>query len=408
VSAESRPVAETDGLREQLASLHHISVEIAALRDLQDLYDRTLAYCLQLTDSEMGAIDLLTEDGKGLKIVAVTGFEPADQAFFERYQTTPVRPSLFGLVIIEGRSRISNDVPNDPARAGMPDGHPALTTFLGVPLRVGGAVIGMIAVANRPVGYTDEDERLLATFANQVAVAIDNARLYERQREMIAALETFHRRLDETEREHLLTRERLRIASGLHADIQQGLFTIGLRLSTLLDQAPDPLVAEELRLLQALAAETVQQLRSLVFAMAEGEEAPTDLIGAARTLLHILVEGSGIEADLVITGTPRPCAEDVRRVLYSVIKEALTNVVKHAKASVVLVSVRFEPTTVSVVVQDDGVGIDAGGLRNDAGTSEHFGLRHMHRQLLEVGGSLTLVNGDESGLTLTVTAPLSP
>jgi GAF domain-containing protein len=56
--------------------------------------------------------------------------------------------------------------------------------FLGVPLRLGTTVIGMIGVANKPCGYDDADERLLSTFAGQVAVAVDNARLYERQRQL--------------------------------------------------------------------------------------------------------------------------------------------------------------------------------------------------------------------------------
>jgi len=201
----------TGALREQLQLLHALSVEIAALRNLQEVYDRTLTYCLQLTGSEMGAIDLVSEDGKELELVAIKGFQPTDASFLERYRTTPVRPSLFGLVIIEGRSRISNDVEHDPERVGTPDGHPILRTFLGVPLHVGPKVIGMIAVANRPGGYDSHDEQLLATFANQVAVAIENARLYERQQEMIARLEQFNQRLHEAERENLLGRERDRI-----------------------------------------------------------------------------------------------------------------------------------------------------------------------------------------------------
>jgi DNA-binding NarL/FixJ family response regulator len=82
-----------------------------------------------------------------------------------------------------------------------------------VPLRVGEEVIGMIGVANNQNGYGAEDERLLSTFANQVAVAIDNAMLHERQQEMIARLQQLHHHLSEAEREQLVALERERTAA---------------------------------------------------------------------------------------------------------------------------------------------------------------------------------------------------
>ena len=82
----------------------------------------------------------------------------------------PVRPSVFGIVILKVHPYISNDVEHDPFSIGTPSGHPAVHTFLGVPLQVGTVVIGMIGVANKEEGYDSADEQLLGTFANQVAV----------------------------------------------------------------------------------------------------------------------------------------------------------------------------------------------------------------------------------------------
>src|SRR6202022_1987751 len=91
-------------------------------------------------------------------------------------------------VLIENRPYLSNDVGNDPMSVGQPPGHPPVHAFLGVPLRVGASLIGVLGAANKPGGYGSDDERLLSTFANQVATAIDNARLYKAQREMIKGL----------------------------------------------------------------------------------------------------------------------------------------------------------------------------------------------------------------------------
>ena len=174
--------------RQQLESLYSISIEIAQLHELPPVLDRALGYCLDLTASDFGFVGLLNGSDQ-LDVAAIKGFQPSDPRFYERFRLIPVRPSVFGVVITEGRSNISNDVLHDPRRAGQPKGHPPVRTFLGVPLQVGEKVIGMIGVANKAGGYTKDDERLLSTFANQVAVAIENARLYEDQRRMIDELE---------------------------------------------------------------------------------------------------------------------------------------------------------------------------------------------------------------------------
>jgi len=90
--------------------------------------------------------------------------------------------------------------------------------FLGVPLRVSDDVIGMIGVGNKQKGYGPGDERLLSTFANQVAVAIDNAMLHEHEQEMIARLQQLNAHLSQAEREQLIALERERIATGLRPD----------------------------------------------------------------------------------------------------------------------------------------------------------------------------------------------
>jgi GAF domain-containing protein len=204
--------------RDQLESLYGISVQIASLRSLSEIYDLALTHCLGLTRSEMGFIDLLSDDRIEMDVVAVKGFAPPDPKFYERFKRMPVRPSVFGRVIIEGRPRTSNDVENDPGRIGQPPGHPRVRTFLGVPLRVGDEVIGMIGVANNEKGYAPDDERLLSTFANQVAVAIDNAMLHQRDREMIAKLQQLHQHMSEAEREQLLALEREQTAAAFRVD----------------------------------------------------------------------------------------------------------------------------------------------------------------------------------------------
>src|SRR6266852_2374246 len=166
----------TAAFRQQLESLYTISIEIARLHEMPQVLDRALGCCLDLTQSAFGFIGLINGQQQ-MDVAAIKGFEPSDPRFYENFRLIPVRPSVFGVVITNSRSKISNDVLHDPDRVGQPRGHPPVRTFLGVPLQVGERVIGMIGVANKPADYTTDEERLLSTFANQVAVAIENVRL---------------------------------------------------------------------------------------------------------------------------------------------------------------------------------------------------------------------------------------
>ncbi|HEY2703723.1 MAG TPA: GAF domain-containing protein [Candidatus Dormibacteraeota bacterium] len=391
---------------EQIESLYWISVEIAALHELPAVYDRVLGYCLALTGSEFGFIGLADHRREHLEMVAVRGFEP-DPGFFDRFRTMPLRPNVFSTAILEDRPVVSNDVPRDPHRVGQPRGHPPVRRFLGVPLRVGSEVIGMNGVANKPGGYHAGDEQLMSTFANQVAVAIDNARLYERQREMIDGLQQLHARLDGLEKDRLLAHERARIASGLHDHIGQSLFGTGLKLNALLGHDLDPPVRETVSEVQRQITTTAEELRQVVFQLSELRP-NTDLHGAIGAMLRAAAREHGLDVDLSVSGVPAAGVEEVEDVLLSVAREALANVVKHAHAQRVHVSLTYADDHVDLAIQDDGEGASEEVLEGYGDSYLHYGLRNLRRRVEEIGGTFTCRNGDERGFLIRVHVPLRP
>jgi signal transduction histidine kinase len=394
--------------REQLDSLHSISVEIASLHELPQVYKAALTYCLELTGSQMGFIDLVSKNREYMDVVAVKGFTPPDPSFLDRYRVMPVRRSVFGVTIIDERPHISNNVAADPDHVGTPPGHPEVRTFLGVPLGVGSTVIGMIGVCNRPGGYGADDERLLSTFANQVAVAIDNARLYERQREMIAGLQDLQRRLGLADAERLLAQDRARIASGLHEDVGQAMFSLGLNINTLLEKELDPELAESVRKLRRMVADTLDGLRQVIFALSRAPGANTDVTEAIGSLLRDVGRDNGLDVDLVTRGVPPAGIEAVHGVLLRAVREALNNVVRHAQARTILISIRYEPERVLIAVQDDGVGMPSTDLDASGDGATHFGLSDMRRRILDIGGTFAVESGDEGGVTIRIDVPVPP
>jgi len=412
-------VDDKRSLHEQLASLHTISVEIAGLHDLAQVHDRALGYCLALTGSEFAFTGLLRDPGTAaaasgevapsehiMDVAAIRGYD-ASPSFYETFHLMALRHSVVGTAIREDRPYISNDVPKDPRSVGQPDGHPPVYKFLGVPLRVRDKVIGMVGVANKPDGYGAEDERLLSTFAAQVAVAVDNARLYDSQRRMIAELQELRERISDAEQAQLLGRERERIAGAFHDRIEQQIFSIGVRLNALLDdRGVDQRLAGELAEVRRLSIEASREVRRAIFALSPPDHEGLDLTDRIRSLLQELERGSGVHGHLSVSGQPTGGAEAVSDVVHLLVDEALTNVKKHARARTVLVSLRFAEGSVQVVVQDDGQGAPGVVLQTFPDSYLHFGLKHLRQLVLSHGGTFEVANGEEAGLVIRASIPL--
>ena len=395
----------TVGFRQQLESLYSISIEISRLHEMPQVLDRALGYCLELTQSAFGFIGLLSGEEE-MDVAAIKGFQPSDPHFYENFRLIPVRPSVFGVVITNRRSKISNDVLHDPDRVGQPRGHPPVRTFLGVPLQVGERVIGMIGVANKPRGYTADEERLLSTFANQVAVAIENARLYEDQRRMIGELAELHRNLSQAEREQVLNEERQRIAAELHDRIEQAIFTLGLKVNSILEREPvtEP-IAAGLGEVRQLAVHTSEAVREAIFALSLPRPAASGLLSELRRIVREAGK-SDLETDLVVSGKPLRLNPKAEQTLYILAREALANVVRHARARRVLVSLRYSDDNVDLVIQDDGAGASEQILTHYQESSTHFGMKRSRRQVEDLGGTFEVHNGEESGLAIRVRIPV--
>ena len=393
------PVVEPNERHDELESLYAMSVEIAGLRKLNQVMDRALDYCLQLTASEFGFVGLI-DDPSFLDVAAIKGFAPDRPEFWERFRRIPIRRTIFGVVVIEGRPNLSNDVLEDDLHVGSPRGHPLVRTFLGVPLTVGEQTIGMIGVANRTDGYYRDHERLLATFANQVAVAIANARLYEEQQTMIATLQSLHARLDQAEIQAMIHQERNRIAEELHDRVAQIMFGIGITANWCLEHSSAPNLAGQLERVRDLAARGGEEIRRAVYNLADAAPNGGSLVDEVRETVRAFNGTSSVQIDVVVSGKPRQLPQRIEETLHRVVIEALTNVQRHSRADLAVVSLSYEPQRILLVVQDSGIGVTATTLESFGSDPIHFGLKGIERRVSEVGGQLDLQNSDEGGLVI--------
>ena len=391
---------------EQLESVYAMSVEIAGLRQTGEVMDRALDYCLQLTGSSFGFVGLI-EDESLMDVAAIKGFAPANPDFYQNMRSIPIRPSVFGIVVLEGRAHLSNEVGQDRYHVGTPHGHPPVNTFLGVPLRFRDQTIGMIGVANRISGYDADHERLLSTFANQVAVAIANARLYEQQREMISDLRRLYLQLDAAHVEAMLHEERTRIAEGLHDRVAQILFSIGISANAGEKQsgsgAPQ---TETFARIRELANRGADEIRRTVYDLSTGASPENGLVSDLREMVQVFDEDGPTRFTLSVDGRERRLAGEIEQVMLQVAGEALLNIQRHAHAHAAVLSLRFQSDRLDLAVQDDGVGLPSNLLKGFRQNPGHFGLSMMARRLEAIGGALHLDNSDDGGLLVLASVPV--
>lgn len=169
----------------QITAVHALYLE----RPAAEFFEFLLNLIVEITNSEYGFIGEVLFDPDGsryLKTYAITNLAWNDEtrAFFEAQRVLGLEfrnlETLFGRCLATGEVVIANDAPHDPRAGGVPSGHPPLNAFLGVPLRLGDAFIGMFGVANRPEGY---DETLLGRLEPLTAAVAAVVRAHRAERE---------------------------------------------------------------------------------------------------------------------------------------------------------------------------------------------------------------------------------
>jgi signal transduction histidine kinase len=300
----------------------------------------------------------------------------------------PRTHGLLGAMLSDPRPFRTDDIQSDPRYEGWPRAHPDMRSFMGVPIVSKGEVIGSFYVTDKVDGpaFTDEDQQLIEMLAAHAAIAIENARLYERSRELS------------------VVEERNRLARDLHDSVTQTLFSVVLTAeaaSTLIDRDADRAKAE-LEKLQELARDAWQEMRSLIFELRSAELEADGLVATLRKHVDVVRRVRRVEIDVEVEGERRLPAE-IEGELFRIAQEALNNALKHAGASRITIELDLRGARASLVVRDDGRGFDpeAADVR-----SKRLGLTSMRERAEALGGSWRVESREGSGTTVRVEVPV--
>jgi signal transduction histidine kinase len=203
-------------------------------------------------------------------------------------------------------------------------------------------------------------------------------------------------------------RERHRIGAQLHDRIGQSLALANIKLGELL-AAPDAAAGsppDRLLEIRRLLEQTIHESQSLTFTISSPILHEIGLEAALAWLTENALQKHGIYSFFESDDQPKPVAEEVAILLYQIVAELLANVVKHAQAHHVKVSLWREGERLQVAVEDDGVGFDPGGLGSRWQEAKSYGLFSIRERLAPFAGSLTVESKPGEGTQMTVSVPL--
>jgi GAF domain-containing protein len=279
-----------------------------------------------------------------------------------------------------------NDVSADPRYLPMPQAD--IRAELAVPILLGGRLLGVLDVAGTNP-FSDDDLTGLVIMADQLAVALENAALYERAH-TVGVLE-----------------ERQRLARDLHDSVTQLVFSLTLIAQSVgAAYRRDPAEGERrLARIVELSQQSLAEMRALLAELRPAGPVPSGLVPAL--LKHFERVGPRETLEIALdAGTYAPHSRDYEEALYRVVQEALNNVVKHARASRVTVQLAQMDGKVCLTVVDDSQGFDVGAADSRPATKDGggLGLVGMRERVDRLGGPV-IESAVGAGTTLVVSLP---
>jgi signal transduction histidine kinase len=362
------------------AGLHELMQAVSAIGtdlDLPAMLRRIIHAATELVDARYGALGVLDDTHTRLAQFITVGIDDAGRA---EIGDLPHGHGILGALIVDAQPLRLPDIKQHPDSYGFPPGHPEMTSFLGVPIRLRDQVFGNLYLTDKRSApeFSEADEELVVALAAAAGVAIENAGLHTKVREMA------------------LVEDRERIARDLHDTVIQRLFATGMSLQgtvRLVRTDPDAAATRVEAAVDDLDL-TVKHIRTAIFGLEASRAARDSTRSRILALVHQATGALGFEPRVLLDGPVDTGMSDVTAAeLIATLREALSNVARHAQASKVDIAVVFEDD-VELTVVDDGIGPPAPGAPRGKG------LDNMARRAEKLGGSLEVLPAEPKGTRL--------
>jgi signal transduction histidine kinase len=367
------------------AAMSDVVLAVTGERSLPVVLDMLVHASRDLVGARYAALGIPDEEGTGFSQFLTSGMS---DELIEEIGPLPRTHGLLGAMLADPNPHRTDDIQSDPRFQWWPAAHPVMRSFLGVPVVAHGDVVAAFYLTDKidAPTFSDGDQQVIELLAAHAAVAIENARLFEASRELS------------------IVEERNRLARELHDTMTQNLFSLSLTAEAARDLVrSDPVRAEEeLGRVRALARDTMAELRSIVFELRPAQLEADGLVVTLEKHLAIVARTYDLGAELHVDGDDSVVGPDEQLELFRIVQEALTNVVRHAEATKIVVDLELRPDRVTLVVRDDGRGFDPAtrGIR-----ARRLGLTSMHERADAIGGRFAIESAPGGGTEVRVEVP---
>jgi signal transduction histidine kinase len=360
--------------------------------NLDALLKRVLEVAMHTFSANLGLI-LLRDAEQQLRVQAQVGFSGDEWG-----DATALNEGFAGTIAATGEPAILSDL------RGSSDG---LDSFLqasakalwGVPLKSNDAVIGVLVIGfSRPHDWLPTDLELLRAVADRSALAIDRAGMNDALRERetrIAELSGHLLHVQEEERKH--------ISRELHDETGQALMVIRLYLGMLESSVAARTARLKIRETLEVVDRAIEGIRRIIARLSPLVLQELGLIAAVRKEAKDLATSAGVKARVNVSPEFGRLPAALEMAIYRVVQEALHNVAKHANATTVNIDMKREGDTVTLLIQDDGVGIPA----KPRPGRQTFGMAGMRERIGNLGGKMRVTSPPGKGTRIEVSAPLT-
>ena len=385
---------------ESTALLSVLDAELSS-GSVSSLLDQVVQITARTFGATVGAI-LLRDDQDALHVHASFGFDHG----IDDTLSIPIGQGFTGKIAENGEPDILPDVehsdgllnPHIVSRAkalwGMPLRTPKGKSVPGVP---SDTVIGVLVIGfSKPYQWLPTERELLRAIADRSALAIERARIGEVLREREARIAELSGHLLRVQEE-----ERKRISRELHDETGQALMVIRLYLG-MLEQVAGTRARSKIRETVGVVDRTIEGIRRIIGRLSPLVLQELGLVAAVRKEAKDFAKASGVKVRVAVSDEIGRLAPECEAAIYRVVQEALHNVAKHAKATLVNVQISRGEEIVHLVIEDDGQGME----NTERWNGRSFGLAGMRERVAMLGGTVEVHSSPGSGTRIEVVVPM--
>jgi signal transduction histidine kinase len=381
-TAAADPVPPSGSVRDALDAAVR---GIAGLASVDDVLQLIVDRVRPVIGAQYAALGIVDDTGRIERFIT-SGMDAATR---RAIGPLPEGHGMLGLIIHENRSFRIPDINRDPHRHGFPPNHPPMSSFLGTPIIYGGETIGRLYLTNKigAAEFSDDELRLLETFALHAGIAMTNARLLDRSR-LLAVAE-----------------ERDRISKDLHDGIIQNLYAVSLALEE---------VAEQLELEDHDSAGKVDRaidsihhaigdIRNFIVGLRPDAMVGIDLGTGLASIVDEAREHTSVDISIDVEELDEPEPE-ISSHLLALAREGLSNVIRHSGATsarVVVIAPTLDDDELRLIIEDDGRGFDPEAVARHG----HQGLANMRDRAAAIGASISWQPGPTGGTRVVINVP---